>query len=289
MSMEKEKSLAEHLLSLIEKKNVWDLDILSSIIDIDSTALSNFIKTLPMAYGLSIYEKKVSITPELVIDAKEEIKNNFINWHQNTEPDSFSKVQTQKSEVTKDTSPVRLVTDEQPKVKISVYGDNFLVQKVIDKYFSKEGAQTDYQFMGGYEPINFEKTIGNDVFSCQMSIIDYKRDLVSLAPLLFELAEGFLFIFEPLDLHQVNKMKKTVDYLKTKRDTDIFVSFLAILKDDETEKLNEIANSLTEIIFLTEGATNFQVSFAILSNPEHIERKINDLIQTSHALLSSQK
>ena len=287
MSMEKEKSLVEHLLSLIEKKNVWDLDILSSIIDIDPTALSNFIKTLPMAYGLSIYEKKVTITPELVVDAKEEIKDKFITWHQNTEPDSFSKAQSQKSEVTRETPSVRLVTDEYPKVKLSVYGDNFLVQKVIDKYFSKEGAQTDYQFMGGYEPINFDKTIGNDVFSCQMSIIDYKRDFVSLAPLLFELVEGFLFIFEPLDLHQISKMKKAVDYLKTKREKDIFVTFLAILKDDESDKLNEIANTLTEIIFITEEATNFQVSFAILSNPEHIERKINDLIQTSHALLSS--
>jgi len=289
MSMDKATSLAEHLLSLIEKKNVWDLDILSSIIDIDPTALSNFIKTLPMAYGLSIYGKKVSITPELVVDAKEEIKNHFINWHQNTEPNSFSKTQAQKSDVTKGVSTVRLVTDEQPKVKITVYGDNFLVQKVIDKYFSKEGAQAEYQFVGGYEPIHFDKTIGNDVFSCQMSIIDYKRDLVSLAPLLFELAEGILFIFEPLDLHQVSKMKKTVDFLKTKRETDIFVTFLAILKNDDSEKLNEIANTLTEIIFITEDASNFQVSFAILSDPEHIKRKINDLIQTSHALLSSTK
>ena len=61
MSSEKENAIAEQLLSLIDKKNVWELEILSSIININSQDLTDFIKKLPMAFGLAVSGKKVLI------------------------------------------------------------------------------------------------------------------------------------------------------------------------------------------------------------------------------------
>ncbi|MHA1687461.1 MAG: hypothetical protein ACTSYD_13845, partial [Candidatus Heimdallarchaeaceae archaeon] len=66
MSEDTKTTIADHFLSLIEKKNIWGLEIISSIINIDSIALAAFIKTLPMAYGLYVQGDKLSITPELV-------------------------------------------------------------------------------------------------------------------------------------------------------------------------------------------------------------------------------
>ena len=73
--------------------------------------------------------------------------------------------------------------------------------------------QPSYKYVGGYEPINFDLKLGNDIISTQFSIIDYKRDILSLAPLLFEDVEGFLFIFDPQDLHQIEKIKQMSELL----------------------------------------------------------------------------
>jgi hypothetical protein len=282
MSSEKESMMVDHLLSLMEKKNVWDLDILSSIIDIDPIGLSDFIKTLPMAYGLSIYNKKISVTIELVRDVKEEIKKSFINWHQKTEPDSYSSKKLAPTDMLSDEQRKQIVKDQQSKSKISIYGDYFLVEKTLNQYFSKKGVQPSYKYVGGYEPINFDLEIGNESFSTQFSVIDYKRDILSLAPLLFEDVEGFLFIFDPQDLHQIDKIKKMSDLLIKKRKQDMLVSFIAVLRnEDETNSLNEIADTLTRLVECYEDIQIFKVSFAVLFKPEHIERKINDLIQTA--------
>ncbi|MCG3221284.1 MAG: hypothetical protein H7641_07885 [Candidatus Heimdallarchaeota archaeon] len=142
--------------------------------------------------------------------------------------------------------------------------------------------QPSYKYEGGYEPINFDLKLGNDVISTQFSVIDYKRDILSLAPLLFEDVEGFLFIFDPQDLHQIEKIKQMSELLINKRKKDLVVSFLAILRSgNETNSLNEIADTLTRIVEHYEGIEVFKVSFAVLFRPDHIERKINDLIQTT--------
>jgi hypothetical protein len=282
MSSEKESMMADHLLSLMEKKNVWDLDILSSIVNIDPIGLSDFVKTLPMAYGLSIYNKKISVTIELVRDAKEEIKKSFINWHQKTEPDSYSSKKLVPTEMLSDEQRKQIVTDQQSKSKITIYGDYFLVEKILNQYLNKQGIQSSYKYVGGYEPINFDLEIGNESISTQFVVIDYKRDILSLAPLLFEDVEGFLFIFDPQDLHQIDKIKKMSDLLIKKRKQDMLVSFIAVLRnEDETNSLNEIADTLTRLVECYEDIQIFKVSFAVLIKPEHIERKINDLIQTA--------
>ena len=288
MSSEKEAKMAEHLLSLMEKKNIWDLDIISSILNIDPIELSNFIKTLPMAYGLSIYNKKISVTIELVRDVIDEIKSSFINWYQKTEPDSYSQKKLAPTDILSDEERKQIITDQQSKSKISIYGDYFLVEKTINQYLEKESLQPSYKYVGGYEPIDFELKLGNDIIPTQFSIIDYKRDILSLAPLLFEDVQGFLFLFNPQDLHQIDKVKKMSELLIKKRGKNMPVSFLAILKnEDETNSLNEIADTLTQIVENYEDIQTFKVSFAVLYKPEHIERKINDLIQTAK-LISNQ-
>ena len=282
MTVEKETKIAEHLLSLMEKKNVWDLDIISSILNIDPIALSDFIKTLPMAYGLSILNKRISVTIELVRDVKEEIRSSFVNWYQRTVPDAYSQKKLVPTDILSDEQRKQIITDQQSKSRVSIYGDYFLIEKIINQYLEREGLQPSYKYEGGYEPINFDLKLGNDVISTQFSVIDYKRDILSLAPLLFEDVEGFLFIFDPQDLHQIEKIKQMSELLINKRKKDLVVSFLAILRSgNETNSLNEIADTLTRIVEHYEGIEVFKVSFAVLFRPDHIERKINDLIQTT--------
>ncbi|MCG3219859.1 MAG: hypothetical protein H7641_00635, partial [Candidatus Heimdallarchaeota archaeon] len=134
MSSEKETSMAEHLLSLMEKKNIWDLDIISSILNIDPIALSDFIKTLPMAYGLSIFNKKISVTIELVRDVEEEIKSSFVNWYQRTEPDAYSQKKLAPTDILSDEQRKQIVTNQQSKSRVSIYGDYFLIEKIINQY-----------------------------------------------------------------------------------------------------------------------------------------------------------
>lgn len=282
MSTEKETSMADHLLSLMEKKNIWDLDIISSILNIDPLALSDFIKTLPMAYGLSIFNKKISVTIELVRDVKTEIKDSFVNWYQRTVPDAYSQKKLAPTDILSDEQRKQIVTDQHSKSRLSIYGDYFLVEKIISQYLEREGLHPSYKYVGGYEPINFDLKLGNDVISTQFSIIDYKRDILSLAPLLFEDVEGFLFVFDPQDLHQIEKIKQMSELLIKKRKKDLSVLFLAILRsENETSSLNEIADTLTRIVECYENIEVFKVSFTVLFKPNHIERKINDLIQTA--------
>ncbi|NPD87639.1 MAG: hypothetical protein HGN29_02880 [Asgard group archaeon] len=286
MNVERETEIAEHLLSLMKKKNIWDLDIISSILNINPLELSNFIKTLPMAYGLSILNKKISVTIELVRDVEEEIKSSFINWYQRTVPDAYSRIKLAPTDILSDKQRKQIVTDQQSKSRVSIYGDYFLVEKIINQYIEREGLHPSYKYVGGYEPINFDLKLGNEIISTQFSIIDYKRDILSLAPLLFEDVEGFLFIFDPQDLHQIEKINQMSELLINKRKKDILVSFLAILRsENETNSLNEIADILTRIVECFEDIQVFKVSFAVLFKPEHIERKINDLIQTARLLV----
>jgi len=284
MDAEKEVGIAEHLLSLIEKKNIWDLDIISSILDIDPNALLKYVKTLPMAYGISISGSRLSITYELVRDVKEEIKTSFINWYQRTVPDSFSQKQMISSDVQQDDYKKKILEEKRSSVKITVFGENYLVQKMIDNYLSRPDLQPTYSFAGGYEPISFEKVIGNDKYECQFSVINSSRDLISISPLLYESPAGFLFIFNPLDPMQIEKIKNMNKILTNKRDADLFMTFLAILPFEGEQKLVEITETLTKMIEDLEDIGKFKVSFAILTDPEQIARKINDLIQISKML-----
>ena len=102
MSSEKETAIAEHLLSLMDKKNVWELEILSSILNINSQDLFDFIKTLPMAFGLVVSGKKVYITPELFCDVEEEIKESFITWYQSTGPTAYKQSSLLSKEIMKE-------------------------------------------------------------------------------------------------------------------------------------------------------------------------------------------
>ncbi len=284
MNAEKEAGMAEHLLSLIEKKNIWDIDIISSILDIDPNALVSYVKTLPMAYGISISGSRLSITYELVKDVKEEIKSSFIDWYQRTVPNSFSQKQTVSTDAQQDSYKKQILEEKRASIKITVFGENYLVQKTIDQYLSRSEIQSSYSFAGGYEPINFEKFIGNDKFDCQFSIINSSRDLLSISPLLYESPAGFLFIFNPLDPMQIEKIKNLNKILANKREADLFMTFLAILPFEGEQKLEEITQILTKMIEEIEDIDKFKVSFAILSEPEHIARKINDLIQISKLL-----
>ena len=284
MNAEKEIGIAEHLLSLIAKKNIWDLDIISSILDIDTNSLIAYVKTLPMAYGISLSGSRLSITYELVKDVKQEIKDSFVNWYQRTAPSSFSQKKMVSSDVHQDEYKKKILEEKRSSTKITVFGENYLVQKIIDQYLSKSDLQPKYSFAGGYEPINFESIIGNDKFDCQFLIINSSRDLLSISPLLFESPMGFLYVFNPLDLMQIEKIKNLNKILASKRERDLFMSFLAILPFDGVQKLDEITQTLTQMIEELEDIEKFKVSFAILSDPEHIARKINDLIQISKML-----
>ncbi|MHA1201014.1 MAG: hypothetical protein ACTSQ4_00660 [Candidatus Heimdallarchaeaceae archaeon] len=287
MSSEKETAIAEQLLSLIDKKNVWELEILSSIININSKDLADFIKELPMAFGLVISSgKKVYITPELVRDVKAEIKDTFISWYQSTRPGTYTQYSLLSKEIIREDFARNLRLEKKAKVKITVYGENFLVQRVIDTYLAKGNLQTTYNYEGGYEPINAEKTIGNDIVECRFCVINYGRDITSIANILFELSEGFLFIFNPLDKMQVVKSTNMINLLSHKRRSDIFVTFLGIVTEEEgQESINEIASVLSQMVGKLENIHQFKVSFAILSDKFQIERKINDLLQTSQLLV----
>ncbi|MCK5304147.1 MAG: hypothetical protein KAJ72_02785 [Candidatus Heimdallarchaeota archaeon] len=287
MSSEKEKAIAEQLLSLIDKKNVWELEILSSIINVNSQALTDFIKTLPMAFGLAVSGKKVFITPELVRDVTAEIKETFVSWYQSTGPRTYTQSSLLSKEIIREDFARNLRLEKKAKVKITVYGENFLVQRVIDTYLIRGNVQTTYNYEGGYEPINAEKTIGNDIVECQFSVINYSREITSLANLLFELSEGFLLVFNPLDKMQVLKATNIIQLLSQKRRSDLFVTFLGIITEEEgKESINEIASVLSNMVGQLETIPQFKVSFAILSDEYQIERKINDLLQTSQLLVN---
>ena len=287
MSSDKEASKAEHLLSLIDKKNVWEIEILSSILNLDSQAFTAFVKKLPMAFGLAVSGKKLFITPELVRDVKEEIKEQFVSWHQTAGPGSYSQSSLLSIDIIKEDYARSLRQEKRSKVKITVYGENFITQKVIDSYLSRGSLQPDYKFEGGYEPINITKQIGNENIECQFNIINYGRDILSIANLLFELTEGFLFIFDPLDMMQIEKTKRMIQLLTQKRRTDLFVTFIAIIDEEAAENsINEVASTMTLLVEQLENVPSFKVSFAILSIEEQIERKIDDLLQTSQTLVS---
>ncbi len=285
MSTEKEVSMAEHLLSLVEKKDIWDLEIISSILNIDPKALASYVKTLPMAYGLSTSGKRLYVTPELVKDVKDEVKSSFINWYQKTEPDSFSQKQLVSVDSSQDEFKKKILDDQKFRTKITVYGENYLVQEITDRYLSRPGMQPAYQYVGGHEPINFEKNIGNVDYMCQFSVINNNRDIQSLSPLLFEVSSGFIFIFNPFDQLHVEKTKNLTKILTSRRKTDLYVLFLAILTEEENKQnLDEITSTLSKMVEILEDIETIKVSFAILSSPEQIERKINDLVQITRDL-----
>jgi len=287
MSSEKENTIAEQLLSLIDKKNVWELEILSSIININSQDLANFIKKLPMAFGLAVSGKKVYITPELVRDVTSEIKENFVSWYLSTGPETYTQSSLLSKEIISEDFARNLRLEKKVKVKITVYGENFLVQRVINTYLTIENLQVTYNYEGGYEPVNAEKTIGNNKVECQFCVINYRREMTSLANLLFELAEGFLFVFNPLDKIQVVKATNMINLLSQKRRADLFVTFLGIITEEEgQESINEIASVLSNMVGKLENIHQFKISFAILSDEYQIERKINDLLQTSQLLVN---
>ncbi len=287
MSSEKENAIAEQFLSLIDKKNVWELEILSSIININSQNLADFIKDLPMAFGLAVSGKKVHITPELVRDVTSEIKDTFVSWYQSTVPGTYTQSSLLSNEIIREDFAMNLRLEKKAKVKITIYGDNFLVQRVVDRYLTKGNLQVAYSYEGGYEPINAEKTIGNDILECQFSVINYRREISSLANLLFELSEGFLLVFNPLDKMQVVKLNDMINLLSQKRRSDLFVTFLGIITEEEgQESITEIATVLSKMVGKLEHIHQFKVSFAILSDERQIERKINDLLQTSQLLVN---
>ncbi|MHA1737078.1 MAG: hypothetical protein ACTSWD_00735 [Candidatus Heimdallarchaeota archaeon] len=242
-----------------------------------------------MAFGLATSRKKVYITPELVRDVTDEIKENFVAWYQSTGPGLYTQSSLLSKEIIKEDFARNLRLEKKEKVKITVFGENFLVQRVIDKYLFKGNIQSAYNYEGGYEPINAEKTIGNDIIECQLSVINYRREITSLANLLFELSEGFLLVFNPLDKTQVVKLTKMISVLTQKRRSDLFVTFLGIITEEEgQESINEIASVLSSMVSKLENIPQFKISFAILSDEEQIERKINDLLQTSQMLVNKQ-
>ncbi len=284
MSTDKEESIAEHFISLIYKKSIWELDILSSILNLHPEDLSGFIQQFPMAYGLSIQGKRFYITHELVLDVLDEVKKKFIQWYQSVAPREYSQTnrfEEIKREYLVDDRPER----GSPKIKISVYGNNYVVEEVLNDYLSREGLSPSFQFAGGYEPFDFQKNIGNNIYNCQFLIIDYNRDLLSLAPLLFEMPEAFVFIFNPLDKLQIERLVKMIRSLIEKRKKDILVTFLAIVeKGIQSSELDEISGTLSHLVEFMEELSIFKVSFAILSSSDQTERKMNDLIQTAKML-----
>ena len=284
MNADIEESIADHFLSLIEKKSIWDLEIISSILNIHPDDLSSFISKFPMAYGLSIQKKRFYITYELVRDVLDEVKSEFINWYQSTAPRTYSQIQraeeTKKDYFVND-RPERI----SPKIKICVYGNNYVIEDVLNNYLLREGLSPSFQYTGGYEPFDFQKTIGNNIYNCQFLIIDYKREFLSLAPLLFEMPEAFIFVFDPLDKLQIDRLVKMIQNLISKRKKEILVTFLAVVHEDiKTPELGEISETLSYLVDFMEELPIFKVSFAILSSNEQIERKMNDLIQTAKML-----
>ena len=279
-----EESVADHLLALIDKKSIWELEIISSILNIHPEDLAEFIQQFPMAFGLSIQGKRFYITHELVRDVLGEVRSRFIEWYQSTGPRRYSqlkRVEEIKKEYFIEDKPERYT----PKIKISVYGNNYVVEDVLNNFLAREGLSPSFQYTGGYEPFDFQKTIGNDIYNCQFLIIDYKRDLLSLAPLIFEMPEAFIFAFDPLDKLQIDRLAKMIQTLIAKRKNDLLVTFLAIVrKEIQPSELNEISGTLSYLVEFLEEETIFKVSFAILSSEDQIERKMNDLIQTAKML-----
>jgi len=279
-----EESIADHLLALIDKKSIWELEIISSILNIHPDDLTEFIQQFPMAYGLSIQGKRFYITHELVFDVLDEVKAKFIAWYQSKSPRRYSqlkRVEEIKKEYFIEDKPERI----SPKIKISVYGNNYVVEDVLNNFLAREGLSPSFSYTGGYEPFDFQKTIGNDIYNCQFLIIDYKRDILALAPLLFEMPEAFIFIFDPLDKLQIDRLAKMIQNLIAKRKTDMLVTFLAIVKSSiQTSELDEISGTLSYLVEFLEEKSIFKVSFAILSSDDQTERKMNDLIQTAKLL-----
>ncbi len=285
MSSNVEFSLAEHFLSLIDKKTIWELDMICSILNINVEDFTNFINKFPMAYGLSVQGKKLYITPELVGDVVDEIKKSFIEWYQRIAPDGYSQVV--QATISRRTEEIRSDTPERvsPKIKISVYGNNYIVEDVLNDYLARAGLSPSFNYTGGYEPIDFQKNIGNEIYNCQFMLINYNRDMISLANLLFEMPEAFIFIFDPLDPLQSDRLVKMIKILISKRKNDMFITFLANVKSEiSQDSLEDVANTLSYLVEFLEEKPQFKVSFAILSSTDQVERKINDLIQTARML-----
>ena len=138
MNTEKEESIAEHFLSLIDKKSIWELEIISSILNIHPEDLAEFIDQFPMAYGLSIQGKRLYVTQELVHDVLDEVKQRFIDWYQSFAPREYSQARRAeeiKKEYFIEDKPERI----SPKVKISIYGNNYVVEDVLNKYLERDG------------------------------------------------------------------------------------------------------------------------------------------------------
>ncbi len=284
MSIDRETSIAKHFLSLIEKKTIWELEIIASILNIHPDDFANYIEQFPMAYGLSIQKKRFYIIPELVQDVLDEVKTSFIEWYQRTAPRAYSqakRVEEIRKEYHIDERPERI----SPKVKITVYGNNYVVEDVLNDYLARAGLSPSFEYTGGYEPFDFQKNIGNEIYNCQFLMINYNRDHLALAPLLFEMPEAFLFIFNPLDKLQIDRLVKMVQNLIAKRKKEIFVTFLAVVdKEIDSSSLDEISSTLSYLVEFLEEKPIYKVSFSILSSNDQIERKMNDLIQTAKML-----
>ncbi|MBY8999763.1 MAG: hypothetical protein KGD64_02510, partial [Candidatus Heimdallarchaeota archaeon] len=207
--------------------------------------------------------------------------------YQTVGPGSYSQSSLLSKEIIKEDFVRNLRIGKKSNVKITVYGENFLTQRIIDNYLARGNLQPAYRYEGGYEPIITEKSIGNEIVECQFYVINYGRDITSIANLLFELSEGFLFVFNPLNKMQVEKATNMIRLLSQKRKSDLFVTFLAVITEEEGQNsVGEIATVLSSMVGKLEIIQQFKVSFAILSAEDQIERKINDLLQTSQLLVN---
>ena len=102
-----------------------------------------------MAYGISIQRKRLYITPELVRDVVDEVKESFILWYQRTAPSGHSQVspigQYKKSETYLNDVPERV----SPKIKISIYGNNYVVEDALNDYLTRAGLNPSFEYTGG--------------------------------------------------------------------------------------------------------------------------------------------
>ncbi len=286
MNDEKENLRANHFFELIQKKNVWEFESFCTILNIDSYEFSFFVKSLPMAYGLVLRANRLYITPELTIDVEVELKTNFIEWLVNTQADDFvpMKIDDYPLLVTRIKGHVREVATK--RLKVSVFGVNSLVKRVLEPFYEKEHIQPKFQYIGGYEPLIFDYSSTTESIECQFSVINYNRSLISLANLLYEIPEGFLLIFDPDDKLQAGKISEVLTTIIEKRKKDLAITLIAVLDENpNVNKLQEFSKLMFSLVKELNVDSKLIVSFAISSSEMEIERKIMDFLDTAKLLM----
>ncbi|MHA1685532.1 MAG: hypothetical protein ACTSYD_03890 [Candidatus Heimdallarchaeaceae archaeon] len=276
--------VARHFIKLLDKKNVWDLDQLCSILNIESIEFAFFVKSLPMAYGLSLAKHRIYVTHELVKDAKNEIAKLFQEWLETTQP-----IESQKFEIEELDNEHQLrgkiAKIPKRKAKISVYGDRELLKKALESFIDVSSVFSS--FVGGYTPADGVVADEIEPVECQFLILNSQfKKYVNAFPVITQLVQGFLLIYDPKDKLQYQSIKELTTELIKHRTKEITCAFIAFMEKEPTDlELECYLRDLRDLALSLADEPIFHVSFSITHNRGELKRKITELVHLASSFL----